>query len=47
MKRFMQTILSIPFFFIYDAIVSCELFGDDKILGFYRNKFSLLFILSL
>jgi hypothetical protein len=33
-------------FCIYDAIVCCELFGDDKISGLHTEKILLLFIPS-
>jgi hypothetical protein len=38
MKRFMQKLLFIYFFCIYDAIIFCELPGNDKILGCHRKK---------
>jgi hypothetical protein len=34
-------------FCISDAVVCCELFGDDKISGLHTKKISLLFIFSL
>jgi len=37
MKRFMQKLLFIYFFCIYNAIIFCELPENDKILGCHRK----------